>query len=34
MFRRWELWWDDIKGYEPLAANIRSYIRTAWRDDA
>jgi len=31
---RWELWWDDVKGYEPLAANIRSYIRTAWRDEA
>ena len=28
---RWELWWNYIEGYVPLAANIRSYIRTAWR---
>ncbi len=25
---RWEIWWDYVKGYEPLAANIRSYVRT------
>lgn len=28
---RWELWWNDVQGYKPLAANIRSYVRTAWR---
>ncbi|EKF18505.1 ABC transporter substrate-binding protein [Nitratireductor pacificus] len=30
---RWEIWWDSIKGYEPLAANVRSFVRTAWRDE-
>lgn len=25
---RWEIWWDTVTGYEPLAANIRSYVRT------
>ncbi|MGV3651944.1 MAG: ABC transporter substrate-binding protein [Devosia sp.] len=28
---RWELWWNYVQGYQPLAANIRSYVRTAWR---
>jgi peptide/nickel transport system substrate-binding protein len=27
---RWEIWWNYVKGYVPLAANIRSYVRTAW----
>jgi len=27
---RWEAWWNYAKGYQPLAANIRSYVRTAW----
>jgi peptide/nickel transport system substrate-binding protein len=27
---RWEIWWNSVKGYVPLAANIRSYVRTAW----
>ena len=27
---RWEIWWNYVKGYAPLAANIRSYVRTAW----
>ena len=26
---RWEIWWNYVKGYAPLAANIRSYVRTA-----
>lgn len=26
---RWEAWWNYVKGYVPLAANIRSYVRTA-----
>ncbi|MEZ5783983.1 MAG: ABC transporter substrate-binding protein [Rhizobiaceae bacterium] len=30
---RWELWWNYVDGYEPLAANIRSYVRTTWRND-
>ena len=25
---RWEIWWDRVVGYEPLAANIRSFVRT------
>jgi peptide/nickel transport system substrate-binding protein len=29
---RWEMWWNYVKGYVPLAANIRSYVRTAWID--
>lgn len=29
---RWESWWDYVNGYEPLAANIRSFVRTAWID--
>lgn len=30
---RWEIWWDSVKGYQPLAANIRSFVRTTWRDE-
>lgn len=29
---RWEAWWDYVHGYHPLAANIRSYVRTTWVD--
>ena len=29
---RWEAWWSFAKGYVPLAANIRSFVRTAWID--
>lgn len=29
---RWEAWWDYVHGYEPLAANIRSFVRTTWVD--
>ena len=29
---RWEAWWNYVKGYVPLAANIRSFVRTAWID--
>lgn len=29
---RWEAWWSHAKGYVPLAANIRSFVRTAWID--
>lgn len=29
---RWEAWWDHVHGYEPLAANIRSFVRTTWVD--
>jgi peptide/nickel transport system substrate-binding protein len=29
---RWELWWNYVEGYHALAANIRSYVRTTWRD--
>jgi peptide/nickel transport system substrate-binding protein len=29
---RWEAWWDYVHGYQPLAANIRSYVRTTWVD--
>lgn len=24
---RWELWWNYVEGYEPMAANIRSFVR-------
>ena len=27
---RWEIWWNYVEGYVPLAANIRSYVRTTW----
>ena len=27
---RWEAWRGYVKGYVPLAANIRSYVRTTW----
>jgi peptide/nickel transport system substrate-binding protein len=29
---RWEAWWNYVHDYHPLAANIRSYVRTAWVD--
>jgi peptide/nickel transport system substrate-binding protein len=29
---RWEAWWNYVKGYVPLAANIRTFVRTAWMD--
>ena len=29
---RWEAWWNYAKGYVPLAANIRSFVRTTWID--
>ena len=29
---RWEAWWNYAKGYVPLAANIRTFVRTAWID--
>ena len=29
---RWEAWWNYVHGYHPLAANIRSYVRTTWVD--
>ncbi len=29
---RWEMWWSTVKGYVPLAANIRTYVRTTWID--
>ena len=25
---RWEAWWSYVKGYVPLAANIRTFVRT------
>ena len=31
---RWEAWWGYVKGYVALAANIRTYVRTAWLDRA
>jgi peptide/nickel transport system substrate-binding protein len=31
---RWEAWWGYVKGYQALAANIRTYVRTAWLDKA
>lgn len=27
---RWEIWWNYVEGYTPLAANIRSFVRTTW----
>lgn len=27
---RWEIWWNYVEGYVPLAANIRSFVRTTW----
>ena len=27
---RWEAWRKSVKGYVPLAANIRTFVRTAW----
>ena len=27
---RWEIWWNYVQGYVPLAANIRSFVRTTW----
>ncbi|MBC7703424.1 MAG: ABC transporter substrate-binding protein, partial [Rhodoferax sp.] len=27
---RWEAWRSYVKGYVPLAANIRSFVRTTW----
>ena len=27
---RWEIWWNHVQGYVPLAANIRSFVRTTW----
>jgi peptide/nickel transport system substrate-binding protein len=29
---RWEAWWNYVKGYVPLAANIRTFVRTTWMD--
>ena len=29
---RWEAWWKYVKGYVALAANIRTFVRTAWID--
>ncbi|MCB2001440.1 MAG: hypothetical protein KDH91_14210, partial [Rhodoferax sp.] len=29
---RWEAWRGYVKGYVPLAANIRSFVRTTWLD--
>ncbi len=29
---RWEMWWGYVKGYEALAANIRTFVRTTWLD--
>lgn len=29
---RWEMWWNYVKGYHALAANIRTYVRTTWLD--
>lgn len=29
---RWEMWWDYVKGYEVLPANIRTFVRTTWLD--
>jgi peptide/nickel transport system substrate-binding protein len=29
---RWEAWWNYAKGYQPLAANIRTFVRTTWVD--
>ncbi|MGO4736244.1 ABC transporter substrate-binding protein [Bosea sp. 2KB_26] len=27
---RWEIWWNYVRDYVPIAANIRSFVRTAW----
>lgn len=27
---RWEIWWNYVHGYVPLAANIRSFVRATW----
>lgn len=27
---RWEIWWNYVKDYVPIAANIRSFVRTSW----
>jgi len=27
---RWEAWHSYVKGYVPLAANIRTFVRTTW----
>ena len=27
---RWEAWRSYVKGYVPLAANIRTFVRTTW----
>jgi len=27
---RWEAWWSYVKGYVPLAANIRTFVRAAY----
>ncbi|WP_274627382.1 ABC transporter substrate-binding protein [Arvimicrobium flavum] len=29
---RWELWWNQVQGYAPLAANTRLFVRTTWVD--
>ena len=29
---RWEAWRGYVKGYAPLAANIRTFVRTTWLD--
>ncbi len=29
---RWEAWRKVVKGYVPLAANIRTFVRTTWMD--
>jgi peptide/nickel transport system substrate-binding protein len=29
---RWEAWWNYVKGYSALAANIRTFVRTTWLD--
>lgn len=29
---RWEAWRKYVKGYVPLAANIRTFVRTTWLD--
>ena len=29
---RWEAWRKYVKGYVPLAANIRTFVRTTWVD--
>ena len=29
---RWEMWWNYVHDYVPLAANIRTFVRTTWLD--